>query len=283
MPTMSNRTQLAIGGLAIIAAGLGLFFLQRSGVVSPSSGTTTAVEGWALNSVGNSIDGDAYAANKTFPFPGQNNRLDVAVTCTIKTKDIKVSIESYGNTVENGHLKGDPFVTTTWNAREHPAGRFKNGDGQPEALGDLFSLDGYDNVISWTGIQVMAKDDYGNNTAPRGDGSFVPGGEAKLREAEDRVGAGNYLHTRLPLVIEVQNSGGTEQITIPKDDAAINQVIEKCTTHDMPTKADITAGPTSAAPDQQEQQPADQVDIPTAPKPDDTNGTPATDQKSAEH
>jgi hypothetical protein len=246
MPSMSKRTQLAIGGLAVIIAGVGLFFLGRSGVISPSSSTANAGDGWVVSSVGNAIDGEVYAASKTFTFAEQKSRLDMAVTCTIKTKDIKVSIESYGSAVENGHMIADPFVTSTWNTGERPAGRIKSGDADPASLGALFTLAGYSNVISWTGLRVMAGDDFGNDLATENRQALVPGGEAALRQVRETIGAGNYLHAHLPLVIEVQNSGGTEQITIPKDDAAINQVIEKCTAHDLPSYASIWSGPTPA-------------------------------------
>jgi hypothetical protein len=105
-------------------------------------------------------------------------------------------------------------------------------------------------------------------------------GEALGDDGVAKIGGGNFLKTHLPLVIEVENSGGAEQITIPGDNDTINSLVEKCTAQNLPSYDSVPVEPSPPAPDQQ--QSTDQVET-ASPKADDYSTATPEDEKAAGH
>jgi hypothetical protein len=268
---------IGIGGGALLAIGVAVYFMQRSSAPGTTGGTVANAE-WSLNEGGNAIDGTSIVATKQFIFADQKIRLDVSLTCIAKTRDLKIQIASYSITNTGGEPQGDQFVV------EHgPVGRVKIGNSEPISISELFALDGYNNLISWNVRPTAQNEWYATVTKAthRVDSTRAEQdrGETLRDEGMAKIGGGNFLKAALPLVIEVQNTGGAEQITVPNNNDAINSVVEKCTANDLPRYESAPSEPSPPAPDQQPQ-PADQVNSTTAPKAD--NQPDATPQPKAD-
>jgi len=243
--TLSKAKKVAVAG-AVLSVLIGaLIFLQRSSVLPGDLLSATSDE-WALNQTTNALDGETYSATRSFDFPEQRSRIDVSLTCIVKTRDIKIAIESYGDKTESGQNEANEFVTEMRPSRgtPQPVGRLKIANAEPVPLFLYFFTDRYSNVMYWnvrTSAQdALTQDAYkARNGAAVGEGRF----QSLLEEGKEKVGAGNYLSTHLPLVVEVQNTGGTEVFTIPNDSISINTVIDKCTTRDVPSYKALAVAP----------------------------------------
>jgi hypothetical protein len=159
-------------------------------------------------------------------------------------------------------------------------GRVKFGNETPQPIDTVFSLDKYRNVVAWNirkyalayagSIRIDAghfKDPgLGNPEALSLLGvvmgtqfkQTVTGGQSELNPqlaslwtdeiydslfgagAATRIGAGNYLKARLPMVAELSNDHGTEEIQVPATDANVNIAIEECSVPTSASSVDIS-------------------------------------------
>lgn len=202
--------------------------------------------GWQISRSDSAMDGKIIKAQKDFEYPEKATRIFVALECKQQAKDLTVSLESY--TLANGSQPvGSAFVVAPRGRGQHlaPVGRIKFAAADPISLGTTFVPGQYANVITWY-VRGSALTDamipaitlmYGANAVAEKQGQEPPPFDPKTLPKTislfgaaqvNKVGVGNYLKARLPVVIEAGNQVGTAEISIPENDGGLNELIDSC-------------------------------------------------------
>jgi uncharacterized protein YecT (DUF1311 family) len=213
-------------GLSLLLIGCGG---SNTGAPTANSGApppvqSPAADGWTKTVTNSAMDGQVITVTKDFSFADKQTLIRTLLTCKVKNKDLKISLESY-NLGDSGSGTASPFTLA---ARNIPNGRVKFGVGEPMGLYFAFSLDQYSNVISSLGRRMLLQAMYaGLNNAQADEAEKSLQAHIATMIREDLAG-GDVIKVLLPMTLEVSNQHGTVELTIPENNASINELINAC-------------------------------------------------------
>jgi TonB family protein len=154
---------------------------------------------WEYKLFSNAIDGDIYKASKRVTIPEARSIFDLTVSCILNKKTQSITVASFDMEPTRNRYESKPLILS--GRQNIPEGRLKLGNGKVFSLGEFFSVDTYNNVITW---------------------NILPITESTLFRPY------SSLLEIFPMIIEVKNEGGIVQLEIPKEDQGVNAVINKC-------------------------------------------------------
>lgn len=183
-----------------------------------------AAVGWAFNEEVSAMDGKKLYARRSTPLGTVEGSLDTIISCSVDKALLEITLESHilsaDGTQDVGKFVLDSVMAYGIN-NVFPVGRIKVGASEPEANGPYFMAlksPTFENVAELSPVVIYVK-----NT----DKAILEAMKGKeARAINNAVSAG--IKELLPIYVELTNAQGTALFEIPKDNSAVNRVLDAC-------------------------------------------------------